>query len=129
MANGRIPTFALHKSTLASRRRTCPRDMQWTIGWTSGLVMKMQLYLLNRLGSTPPVGLQEELQSGVFTCCQIAEWADEQWLAWLEAAEEDGRPTDDVTKLLESDETKAALVPVRLRRPQVPRYRNPDNLS
>jgi hypothetical protein len=75
------------------------------------------------------LGLQEELQSGVFTCCQIAEWADEQWLAWLEAAEEDGRPTNDVTKLLESDETKAALVPVRLRRPQVPWYRYPDNLS
>ena len=75
------------------------------------------------------LGLEEELQSGLYTCCQIAEWADEQWLAWLEAAEEDGKLAHDVANLLDLDETKASLVPVRLRRPQVPWYRNPDNLS
>jgi hypothetical protein len=52
------------------------------------------------------LGLQRELQNGLYTCCQIAAWADEQWLAWLEAAEEDGKPTDAVTKPLECDDTK-----------------------
>jgi hypothetical protein len=66
------------------------------------------------------LGLQKELQCGIYTCCQIAAWADEQWLAWVEAAEEDGKPVDDVTRPLEFVETEAELVPVRLRRPQDP---------
>jgi hypothetical protein len=74
------------------------------------------------------LGLQRELQRGIYTCCQIAEWADEQWLAWLEAAEQDGKPCDDVAKLLELDEAKAPLVPIRLPRPEVPWYRKPDDL-
>ena len=31
------------------------------------------------------LGLEEELQNGVYTCCQIAAWAHEQPLAWFEA--------------------------------------------
>jgi hypothetical protein len=38
------------------------------------------------------LGLEEELQKGVYTCCQIAAWAHEQWLAWFEATNEDARP-------------------------------------
>jgi hypothetical protein len=52
------------------------------------------------------LGLQKELQNGFYTCCQIAAWADEQWLAWLEAAEEDGKSGDDITRPLEYDETE-----------------------
>ena len=73
------------------------------------------------------LGLQEELQSGIYTCCQVAEWADEQALAWFEATHEDGRPTRDVTEL--EPEPEAALVRVRPRRIQVPWFRNPDDLS
>ena len=40
------------------------------------------------------LGFQRELQSGFYTCCQIATWADEQWLAWLEAADQDGKSAD-----------------------------------
>jgi hypothetical protein len=79
------------------------------------------------------VGLQQEFESGMYTCCQIAEWADEQSLAWFEASwpeatHEDDRPTHDVTDLLELD-TEAVLVRVRRRRPEVPWFRNPDDLS
>jgi hypothetical protein len=74
------------------------------------------------------LGLQEELQSGLYSCCQIADWADKQWLAWLEAPEEDGKPADNVTKLLELGEARAALVRVRLRQPQFPWYRKPGDL-
>ena len=51
------------------------------------------------------LGLQRELQDGLYTCCQIAAWADEQWLAWLEAAAEDGKPVDEVTLPLERLDT------------------------
>jgi hypothetical protein len=64
------------------------------------------------------LGLNAELESGVYTCCQIVAWADEQWLAWGEAAEEDGKPVDDVTRLLEYEEREPELVPVPLRRPR-----------
>jgi hypothetical protein len=50
------------------------------------------------------LGLLKELQSGIYTCCQIVVWADEQWLAWTQAAEEDGKAVDDVTRPLESAE-------------------------
>jgi hypothetical protein len=33
----------------------------------------------------------------VYTCCQIAKWANEQWLAWFEATQEDSKVVDDVT--------------------------------
>ena len=73
------------------------------------------------------LGLELELQSGVYTCCQIAEWADEQSLAWFEATQEDGKRTDRVTEPLEL-EAEAVLVHVRSRRPQVPWFRSPDRL-
>jgi hypothetical protein len=47
------------------------------------------------------LGFQNEFRSGVYTCCQIVSWADGQWLAWVEAAVEDGKPVEDVTKPLE----------------------------
>jgi hypothetical protein len=61
------------------------------------------------------LGLQKELQNGLYTCCQIAAWADEQWLAWLEAAEEDGKSADDITRPLEYDETEI-VAPIFIRR-------------
>jgi hypothetical protein len=72
------------------------------------------------------LGLLQELQSGVYTCCQISEWADEQWLAWSQATQEDNKGIDDLTIRPEFGETDAVLVPVRLRRQQVPWYWNPD---
>jgi hypothetical protein len=74
------------------------------------------------------LGLLEELQSGVYTCCEISQWADEQWLAWFEATQEDGKVLEDVTIRPEFTETNVVLVPVRLRRQQVPWYRHPDDL-
>jgi hypothetical protein len=73
--------------------------------------------------------LLEELQSGVYTCCEISEWADEQWLAWFEATQEDGKVLDNVTIRPEFIETNVVLVPVRLRRQQVPWYRTPGNVD
>jgi hypothetical protein len=61
------------------------------------------------------LGLQRELQNGLYNCCQIAAWADEQWLAWLEAAEEDGKSADAVTQPLEYDDTEV-VAPIALRR-------------
>jgi hypothetical protein len=60
------------------------------------------------------------LPSGDYTCCQVVAWADEQWQAWLDAANEDGKRADDVTRPLERVETEALLVPVRMRHPQDP---------
>jgi len=60
------------------------------------------------------LGFKEEFQNGVYSCCQVVAWADEQWLAWAEAAAEDGRPEEEVTKPLEIMECPG-LVPIRLR--------------
>jgi hypothetical protein len=71
------------------------------------------------------VGLEKELESGIYTCCQVALWADEQALAWLEATHADGNGANEATGIAEQDEPEAILVPIRLRRSQVPWYRNP----
>ena len=72
------------------------------------------------------LGLLQEFQSGVYNCCQIVEWADEQCWAWIEAAEGDSRLVDNMTGRTEVDEgeSEGVLVPVRLRRRQVPWYRH-----
>ena len=72
------------------------------------------------------LGLLQEFQSGVYNCCQIVEWADEQWLAWFEATQEDSRLVDNMAYRPQVDEgdCEGALVPVRLRRRQVPWYRH-----
>jgi hypothetical protein len=75
------------------------------------------------------LGVLEELQSGVYTCCEVSQWADEQWLAWFEATQEDDKILEEVTIRPEFTETNLVLVPVRLRRQQVPWYRNPDHLD
>jgi hypothetical protein len=72
------------------------------------------------------LGLLQEFQSGVYNCCQIVEWADEQWLAWFEATEGDSRLVDNMTgrSQISEGENEGVLVPVRLRRQQVPWYRH-----
>jgi hypothetical protein len=72
------------------------------------------------------LGLLQEFQSGVYSCCQIVAWADEQWLAWFEATKEDSRLLDNVTGRPQVDDSdiEGVLVPVRLRRRQVPWYRH-----
>lgn len=75
------------------------------------------------------LGLQQEFQSGIYTCCQISEWADEQWLAWVTAAVDDANYADEITGQKSFTEAEAVLVPVRFRRRQVPWYRNPDELT
>ena len=72
------------------------------------------------------LGLQQELQRGTYTCCQIVAWADEQSLAWFEATLEDSTLVDNMTSRPQFDDSEgeAVLVPVRLRRRQVPWYRH-----
>ena len=73
------------------------------------------------------LGSLQEFQSGVYTCCQIVAWAEEQSLAWSEAAQQDcSLVDDDIAGQRQFDErdVEGVLVPVRLRRPQVPWYRH-----
>jgi hypothetical protein len=74
------------------------------------------------------LGLQPELQGGLYTCCQIAAWAEEQRAAWWEATQEDGGRGEDGSRPPESGEAEAVLVPVRRRQPPVPWFRNPEDL-
>lgn len=73
------------------------------------------------------LGVQQEFESGVYTCCQIADWAQEQWLACVEATQQDARRADEVVKWPEHDDAEAMFVPVRFRRP-VPWFRTPDGM-
>jgi hypothetical protein len=61
------------------------------------------------------IGLQRELQDGFYNCCQIVAWADEQWLAWLEAAHQDGKSAGDIIRPLECHDPEAAVVPIVIR--------------
>jgi hypothetical protein len=74
------------------------------------------------------LGLTQEFQSGVYNCCQISEWADEQWLAWFQATQEDIERLDELTLRRSAfGDTGPVLVPVRFNRPQVPWYRSPED--
>ena len=64
------------------------------------------------------VGFLDEFLAGNHTCCQVVQWADEQWLAWQEAGREDGKPPEEVTSPLEF-ELNAVFVPVRKRMPSL----------
>ena len=75
------------------------------------------------------LGLWQEFQNGRYTCCQIAEWADEQWLAWAEATQEDRERADDLPVHPEFGEDGSVLVPIRLRQRQVPWHRNHNDLG
>ena len=67
------------------------------------------------------LGFEEEFASGIYTCCQMVQWADEQWLAWLHAAEQDGKvPEEDVTRPLEISAPTREYVHIRSTRPQRP---------
>lgn len=61
------------------------------------------------------LGLNDEFESGLHSCCELVAWADEQWLAWIEAASEDGKPVDEVTEPLEIKEKEAEPEPVYVR--------------
>ena len=75
------------------------------------------------------LGLLEQFQCGIYSCCQISEWADEQWLAWSKAAHEDANVAGEANSQNYGLVNEALLVPIRFRRPQVPWYRSPDELS
>lgn len=64
------------------------------------------------------LGFEEEFASGIYTCCQVVQWADEQWLAWLNAAEQDGKVAEDVTRPLEISEPAREFAHVRSRKPK-----------
>lgn len=66
------------------------------------------------------LGFRDEFESGAYTCCQVVTWADEQWLAWSEAAEEDGKSGEEATKFLEIAECRE-VAPVRLDEPEQPK--------
>lgn len=72
------------------------------------------------------VGLRQELRFGIYTCCQIAEWADEQAAAWFEALAQDTNWTDEPAAQLtrEPQPVFARLHPSRSR---VPWYRMPND--
>jgi hypothetical protein len=64
------------------------------------------------------VGSLDEFLAGIYTCCQVVQWADEQWVAWQEAACEDGKPAEEVTRPLEF-QPDVQFVPVRVRKPRL----------
>jgi hypothetical protein len=58
-------------------------------------------------GNAKVLAFDGEFQSGIYSCCQLAQWAREQVMAWLEAASDDGRA-----------KAEAEGVPVRVRLPR-----------
>jgi hypothetical protein len=67
------------------------------------------------------IGLLDEFLAGEYACCQVVQWADEQWLAWHEAGSADGKVLADVTAPLEMNQAEPVFVPVRVRKPNDPK--------
>lgn len=65
------------------------------------------------------LGFEDEFQAGIYNCCQVVQWADEQWFAWLEAAEADGKTAEEVTRPLEIGGPETLFVPVYIRHPRL----------
>ncbi|MBV9501531.1 MAG: hypothetical protein JO138_19355 [Acidobacteriaceae bacterium] len=74
------------------------------------------------LAAAKTIGLHEEFNCGLYSCCQVSAWADEQCLAWFEAVEEDAQLAQQALNTIDDFGKEAALVPVHLRR-SVPWYR------
>jgi hypothetical protein len=66
------------------------------------------------------LGFEEGFLSGSYSCCQIARWAGEQWLAWLQAIREDAEAASASNSAVDSVDPEAALVYVRKRRQMSP---------
>lgn len=75
------------------------------------------------------LGLLQEFQCGLYACCQISAWADEQWLAWSTAACEDANLAEETNNQNRGLLAEQLFAPIRFRRPQVPWYRSPDERS
>ena len=71
------------------------------------------------------LGLQQEFGLKIYTCCQIAEWADEQAFAWFRAIAEDSKRIEEAPELPQLGDPEPVLIKVRSRRSQVPWYREP----
>ena len=56
------------------------------------------------------LGFLDAFEAGAYSCCQVTAWADEQWLAWSEAAAEDGKSEEEATKPLEIAESAFVLL-------------------
>ena len=88
---GRGSPQRLVMKLLQNSREEHMRDICRTCGCTHAQAM----------ADARTVGLLKEFQNEVYTCCQVVAWADEQWLAWVEAAEQDGKSPDDIIKPLD----------------------------
>jgi hypothetical protein len=67
------------------------------------------------------LGLEEGFAARLYSCCQIARWADEQSLAWLQAIREDREAASAARNSAgDSVDPEAALVYVRKRRQRSP---------
>jgi hypothetical protein len=62
------------------------------------------------------LGLQNEFHRGIYSCCQITDWAHEQRSVWLEATQQDAKDPHDLSASTELGDAEPVLVPVRLRR-------------
>ena len=64
------------------------------------------------------IGSLNEFISGKYTCCQVVQWANEQRLAWEEAAFGDGNPAEGAASRLQL-EPDSLLVLARVRKPKL----------
>ncbi|MBV8073744.1 MAG: hypothetical protein JO270_27875 [Acidobacteriaceae bacterium] len=62
------------------------------------------------------LGFQDEFRDGLYSCCEIVQWAEEQWRAWLDAAKEDAQNGREVKRPGGGDPEELFLR-TRVRRP------------
>jgi hypothetical protein len=70
------------------------------------------------IGEARTLGLEEGFTARLYNCCHIARWADEQWLAWLQAIREDAEAASARNSAVDPVDPEAALVYFR-KRPQL----------
>ena len=62
------------------------------------------------------LGFNDEFERGLYSCCQLIAWADEQWRAWIGAASQDGKLVDRARRPLELNEAESEPILVRVRK-------------
>ena len=84
---------------------------------------------LQAIVEAKPLGLEQEFESGIYTCCQIVEWAAEQSQAWFEATHDCRKPDGHDTNLPDFGGTESPLVRVCTKRREVPWFRSPGDFA
>ncbi|MBV8811697.1 MAG: hypothetical protein JO033_23765 [Acidobacteriaceae bacterium] len=118
MATNLLPVTRRNNLHVVSERGKEEKDMRDNHPIINALCRQCGCNQAQAAADARALGFEEEFASGIYTCCQVVHWADEQRLAWLNAAKQDGKIAEDVMRRLGLSEPAGEFVHLRSRRRQ-----------